>query len=331
MRILLTMFLGLWMAVGPGFRVAAAADAPLERPATAGPIIVDSAIPAAPGQLSLQPFWSLTFVAGNLDGRAGGGWASAAIYRSLQIPIKVTYGLMQNMEIYAQMRVHPQLGRRGSWIRRRRETASASFSGVRDLAVILKYQLARGDRLVPHGIPPFLNTDFPTGHHFRTNPARLGTDFLGAGAFSWTAGANLSKWLGPVYLSSNLWYSIATREIKAPTNLGGQPAHGAGARPGPGHLEYGGGVAPDREMGGTAGVLQFLGGEPLIPAAPGAPQHPDGPAAGDRICLQSTLVLRAGGGHRPGRKKLPVWLYPYFYRHYDVLRHGFGTLPRPFP
>ena len=36
-RILLTMLLGLWTAVGPGFRVAAAAGAPPEHPATAKP------------------------------------------------------------------------------------------------------------------------------------------------------------------------------------------------------------------------------------------------------------------------------------------------------
>jgi hypothetical protein len=220
MRILLTMFLGLWMAVGPGFRVAAAADAPLEHPATAGPIIVDSAIPVAPGQLSLQPFWSLTFVAGNLtaDGRRVGVGGN---YRSLQIPVKVTYGLMRNMEIYAQMPfIHNWAdGVHGSEAPGNR---AAGFSGVGDLAVTLKYQVLEETALCPTAAV-ILTTDFPTGHHFRTNPARLGTDFLGAGAFSWTAGANLSKWLGPVYLSSNVWYSIATREIKAPTNLGANP------------------------------------------------------------------------------------------------------------
>jgi hypothetical protein len=214
------MFLGLWMAVGPGFRVAAATDAPLEHPATAGPILVDSAIPVAPGQLSLQPFWSLTFVAGNLtaDGRRVGVGGN---YRSLQIPVKVTYGLMRNMEIYAQM------GFIRNWADHVQDAGTpgnraAGFSGVGDLAVTLKYQVLEETARCPT-VAAILTTDFPTGHHFRTNPARLGTDFMGAGAFSWTAGANLSKWLGPVYLSSNLWYSLSTREIKAPTNLGANP------------------------------------------------------------------------------------------------------------
>jgi hypothetical protein len=220
MRILLTMFLGLWMAAGPGFRVAAAADAPLEHPATAGPILVDSAIPVAPGQLSLQPFWSLTFVAGNLT--AGGRRvAVGGNYRSLQIPVKVTYGLMRNMEIYAQMPfIHNWAG--GVHDSEAPGNRAAGFSGVGDLAVTLKYQVLEETVRCPT-VAAILTTDFPTGHHFRTNPARLGTDFMGAGAFSWTAGANLSKWLGPVYLSSNLWYSLSTREIKAPTNLGANP------------------------------------------------------------------------------------------------------------
>ena len=75
------MFLGLWMAVGPGFRTAAAADAPPEHPATANPIITDSAVPASPGQLSLQPYWSLDCVAGKLTANwrrvsAGGDFRS---------------------------------------------------------------------------------------------------------------------------------------------------------------------------------------------------------------------------------------------------------------
>jgi hypothetical protein len=218
MRILLTILLGLWMAVGPGFRVAAAADAPQERPATAGPIIVDSAVPAAPGQLILQPSWSLTFVAGNLtaDGRRVGIGGN---YRSLQIPVKMTYGLGRNLEIYAQI---PFIHNWASGVHGQEAPGAAGFSGVGDLAVTLKYQVLEETARCPT-VAVILTTDFPTGHHFRTNPARLGTDFLGSGAFTWTAGTNLSKWLGPVYLYTNLWYSIASREIEARTNLTANP------------------------------------------------------------------------------------------------------------
>jgi hypothetical protein len=220
MRILLTMFLGLWVTVGPWFRVATAADAPPEHPATATPIITDSAVPAAPGQLSLQPYWSLAWVAGNLTA----GWRRVGArgnFRSLQIPVKVTYGLMRNLEIYAQMAfIH-------NWAGHVQDAAApgnrdAGFSGVGDLAVTLKYQLLEETAWRP-AVSAILTTDFPTGHHFRTNPARLGTDVLGAGAYAWTCGANLSKWLGPVYLYSNLWYSISSRDPGASPHLAANP------------------------------------------------------------------------------------------------------------
>jgi hypothetical protein len=223
MRILLTMFLGLWMAVGPGFRVAAAADAPLERPATAGPIIADTAVPTPPGQLIIQPFWSLGFVAGNFSPSwrrvsAGGN------FRSFQMPIKITYGLFQDVEIYGQMAfIH-------NWANQVQDSEapgrrSASFSGVSDLTLVLKYQLIEETTWRPT-VTTFLNLDFPTGHHFRTNPSRLGIDVQGGGAYVFTGGFNLSKWLGPVYLYSNLWYSISSRELGASPHLLASPLVG---------------------------------------------------------------------------------------------------------
>jgi len=219
-RILLTMFLGLWMAVGPGFRVATAAEAPPEHPATASPIITDNAVPAAPGQLSLQPYWSLDFVAGNLT-KSWRRVSAGGNFRSLQIPVRVTYGLMRNMEIYTQMAfIH-------NWADHVQDSGApgnraASFSGVGDLAVTLKYQLLKETARCPT-VSAILTVDFPTGHRSPINPARLGTDVQGAGAYAWTFGANLSKWLGPVFLYSNLWYSISSREPGASPHLAGNP------------------------------------------------------------------------------------------------------------
>lgn len=223
MRILLTMLLGLWMAAGPGFRVAAAADAPLEHPITAGPIIADTAVPTPPGQLIIQPFWSLGFMAGNFSPSwrrvsAGGN------FRSFQMPVKITYGLFQDVEIYAQM------GFIHNWANQVQDpeaagARSASFSGVSDLALVLKYQLIEETTWRPT-VTTFLNLDIPTGHHARTNPARLGIDVLGGGTYAFTGGFNLSKWLGPVYLYSNLWYSISSRELGASPHLLASPLVG---------------------------------------------------------------------------------------------------------
>jgi len=196
--------------------VAAAADAPTDHPATASPIITDTAVPASPGQLIIQPYWSLDLAAGNLSPnwrRVGAG----GNFRSMQIPVKITYGLVQNLEIYSQFSfIH-------NWANSVSASGasgggSASFSGVSDLALTLKYQLLEETAYRPT-VSAIFTTDFPTGHHFHTNPARLGTDMLGEGVYAFTAGANLSKWLGPVYLYSNLWYGIAVRDIVPSSNL----------------------------------------------------------------------------------------------------------------
>jgi hypothetical protein len=215
-RTLITIWLGLCLAVVPGFRVATAADTPPEHPATAGPIIADSAVPTSPGHLVIQPYWSLDFAAGSLSpnwGRVGAG----GNFRSFQMPIKVTYGLFRNLEIYALMSfIH-------NWADQVQNSSapgqhSVSFSGVSDLALVLKYQLLAETAWRPT-ISAIFAVGFPTGHHFHINPARLGTDMLGEGTYTFTPGANLSKWLGPVYLYSNLWYSIASRDILPSSHL----------------------------------------------------------------------------------------------------------------
>jgi hypothetical protein len=138
-------------------------------------------------------------------------------FRSMQIPVKITYGLLQNLEVYTQFAfIHNwansvnNSGGSGS--------SSAAFSGVGDLAVTLKYQLLEETARCPT-VSAIFTTEFPTGHHYHTNPARLGMDVLGGGAYTFTGGFNLSKWLGPVYLYSNLWYSIANQYPRSTPNL----------------------------------------------------------------------------------------------------------------
>jgi hypothetical protein len=212
-RILLTILLGIWTAVLPVFGVARAADEGPAPPATAGPIIGESAVPVSPGQWVIQPFVALNFVAGNFTANwqresAGGN------FRSLQIPVRVTYGLSANLEIYGLMAfIH-------NWADQVNDPNlpghhAAGFSGVGDLSLTLKYRVLAETTWRPT-IAAIFTVDFPTGHHYRVNPARLGVDVQGAGVYAFTGGANLSKWLGSVYLYANLWYSIATGE---PGNL----------------------------------------------------------------------------------------------------------------
>lgn len=188
-----------------GLGMVNAAEPPPEHPATASPIITDTAVPAPPGQLSIQPYWSLDIVSGNFSPN----WRRVSAngnFRSMQIPVKITYGLVQNLEIYSQFGfIHnwaTDASRAGGL-----RSSSASFSGVSDLAVTLKYQLLEETAHCPT-VSAIFTTQFPTGHHYHINPARQGMDVLGAGIYTFTGGFNLSKWVGPVYLYTNIWYIV---------------------------------------------------------------------------------------------------------------------------
>jgi hypothetical protein len=219
-RIILTIFLGIWTAALPGFRVATAADTRPEHPSTTGPIVSDTAVPASPGQLCIQPYWSLGFVAGNFSTNwrrvsAGGNFCS------LEIPVKLTYGLAPNIEIDLTAVMFQNWASQVE-APRSRGSQSASFAGLGDLYFTAKYQLLEETAWWPT-VTALFSVNFPTGHHYFLNPARLGTDALGGGTFVYTPGINLSKWVGAFYLYANLWYSFPTRDPGVPANQQASP------------------------------------------------------------------------------------------------------------
>jgi hypothetical protein len=50
-------------------------------------------------------------------------------------------------------------------------------------------------------------TDFPTGRFRNLNPSHLGVDAMGGGAYVFTGGLNMSKYLKPFIFYGNIWYS----------------------------------------------------------------------------------------------------------------------------
>jgi len=114
---------------------------------------------------------------------------------------------MENVEIYVYIpstqnwagRVNPpEAGNSG-----------ADFGGLGDISLVFKYQLFPETENRPT-ITPYFNVTFPTGHAAGLNPGRLGTDDLGSGAFTFSGGLLLSKWLSPFYLYANLFYGLPT-------------------------------------------------------------------------------------------------------------------------
>jgi hypothetical protein len=202
----LTAILAIWVVSAPGLGGALAGDLPApnfpDPPSTAGPIIADGAVPAAPGSFAIQPYLSLSLTTGTFSP----GWrrvSAGGDFVSLEMPVKFTGGLAHNLEAYA---IVPVIVNWAGGVTSA-PSREASFGGLGDIFLAFKYQLLAETACRPT-VTALLGADFPTGHHFRLKPARLGTDALGTGTYALVLGTNLSKWLNPFYLHANLWYSI---------------------------------------------------------------------------------------------------------------------------
>jgi hypothetical protein len=121
--------------------------------------------------------------------------------------LKVVYGPVENVEIYTQIPAiqnwagglnQPAAGKR-----------AADFGGLGDILLVGKYQLCKETEFRPT-ITPIFSVSFPSGHASNLNPGRLGTDDLGSGAYTFTGGLLLSKWLQPFYLYANILYGLPT-------------------------------------------------------------------------------------------------------------------------
>jgi len=131
---------------------------------------------------------------------------------------KFTYGLWHNLEVFV---VIPFVN---NWAKNVNEPGpngerSASFGGIGDVNLTFKYRLVEETEVRPT-VTALFATDFPTGHFRHFNPGRLGTDEIGGGAFAFTTGLNVSKYVKPFVLYGNLWYTMQTaftgREDRSP-------------------------------------------------------------------------------------------------------------------
>ena len=176
-------------------------------PCTFGPLIADTATPIDKGRFAIQPLVALGVTGGDFTGKWRRVSAGGDFY-SLAIPVKFSYGLFKNAEVFL---VIPYVH---NWARNVSEPGpggerSANFGGLGDMNFTFKYMFLEETDQRP-AVAGLFAVDFPTGHHCSLNPKNLGTDDLGAGAYRFTAGFNLSKWVKPFILYANLWYTLAT-------------------------------------------------------------------------------------------------------------------------
>ncbi len=175
--------------------------------ATFGPIITDTAVPIEKGMFAVQPTFGLSFVANRLTKdwervSAGGD------FTSFTMEWKLTYGLLNNLEVFV---VIPYVH---NWASNVEEPGpggerAADTGDLGDINLTFKYLLLEETQTRPTTTFLFA-TDFPTGRFRSLKPSRLGTDVTGGGAYVFTTGLNLSKYVRPFMLYGNVWYSMQT-------------------------------------------------------------------------------------------------------------------------
>jgi hypothetical protein len=197
-----------------------------ECPTTFGPIITDTAVPIEKGKFAIQPTFGMGFTTGNFSP----SWrrvSAGGDFKSFGMDWKFTYGLLNNLEVFV---VVPFVQ---NWANSVNEPGpngehSASFGSIGDVNLTFKYRLVEESETRPT-VTALFATDFPTarfnsgfitGHFKYFNPGRLGTDEIGGGAFAFTTGLNVSKYVKPFVLYGNLWYTMQTafsgREDRSP-------------------------------------------------------------------------------------------------------------------
>jgi hypothetical protein len=176
-------------------------------PDTIGPILTDTAVPVDKGALYVQPFWSFSPVTGAFTTH-GKRVSAGGNFHSFGCTLQITYGVWDNFEVFT---VIPAVV---NWatsvdVPGPNGERSASHAGLSDIDLTLKYRLVKEGPVAPT-ISAVCATDFPTGHYKHLNPGRLGTDALGSGAYVFTTGVNVSKWVKPFIFYGNLYYSLST-------------------------------------------------------------------------------------------------------------------------
>lgn len=201
------------MAQGPGqvtLENPPGAEAKKEGPPnTSGPLITDTCVPIEAHHLSLQLNFDLTFYPAN----STSNWRRVSFgsdFHTFYMPLKITYGLMKNWETYVVI-PYAQQWISSSNVRGPNGNTSASYAGIDDISWFNKYLLHEETDSLP-AVSGVFGVGFPSGHASHINRAFLGTDAVGTGSFAFTTGFNLYKYLKPLLLYSNVWYT-------APVNL----------------------------------------------------------------------------------------------------------------
>jgi hypothetical protein len=182
-------------------------------PQTTGPIITDDAITQPYKTWSAQITPSFGFVGGVFSSswkrREVGAnqptrpqqLAARGDYTSLQIPIQFYYGLAPKTEINLTIPfVQNWAANVGP------ASQAANFGSLGDSNLTAKHMFIKGEPTTTK-VTGYFSVQLPTGHANPLEPKLLGLDQTGSGAYAWTYGIDIFKYLPPCLLYGNVFYT----------------------------------------------------------------------------------------------------------------------------
>jgi hypothetical protein len=212
----------MWTVVWPPAAAQASGSDILEKPApleaekerapsTCGPLITDTCIPIEEHHASLQVLSALAVYTVNFSPNWRPVSTKGDLY-TFNMPVRFTYGPAKNLETYI---IAPFIV---NWVNNvNRSVAgpngerSASYAGLGDITTMAKYLVLEEGEIRP-AVSLVGGVTWPSGHASHLNPRFLVADAVGTGAFTFTTGVNLFKWVKPFLLYSNVW-------LNSPVNL----------------------------------------------------------------------------------------------------------------
>jgi hypothetical protein len=184
-------------------------------PNTTGPIVTDSGITQASNTWSAQITPGLSFIGGVF----GPGWQRRSVganlptrqkqidaagnYKYLQVPVQLYYGLAPRLDASVTV---PFTQNWASDVGP--PSQAANFGSLGDSSLALRYIFLNGSPTATT-VTGYFSVLVPTGHARQLEPKLLDIDQTGIGAFAFTWGIDILKYLPnvPVILYANLWYT----------------------------------------------------------------------------------------------------------------------------
>jgi hypothetical protein len=189
---------------------------PVKLPNTTGPIVTDNAITQTYKDWTAQITPTMNFIGGvfnsNWQRRSPGAnqptrklqISDAGDYKSFSVPAQLTYGLAPRLDVSVTVPFMQNWASNVGPLRR-----AANFGSLGDSSLQLRYMFLNGSPTATT-VTGYLSVLFPTGHASPLEPKLLGIDQTGGGAFGFTWGFEVFKYVPQVPI---LFYAMSGTPI----------------------------------------------------------------------------------------------------------------------